>query len=106
MALNFLLIGPFGYVAAAYTTLLCYALMAAAHYIYVRRLFAQKKVKCPFNGMILVGMTLLLVGLGFVLTLLYPYTLVRLIFFVVCLVAFFVFRNKIIALLKSFKQKR
>ena len=80
VALNYLLIGPFGYVAAAYTTLLCYAFMAAAHYIYVRRLFAQKKIKCPFSGMVLVGMALLLVGLGFVLTLLYPYTLVRLVY--------------------------
>ena len=106
VALNYLLIGPFGYVAAAYTTLLCYAFMAAAHYIYVRRLFAQKKIKCPFSGMVLVGMALLLVGLGFVLTLLYPYTLVRLVFFAVCLVALFVFRKKIGALLKSFKKKR
>lgn len=106
VALNYLFIGPFGYVAAAYTTLLCYAFMAAAHYIYVRRLFAQKKIKCPFSGMVLVGMALLLVGLGFVLTLLYPYTLVRLVFFAVCLVALFVFRKKIGALLKSFKKKR
>jgi len=106
VALNYLLIGPFGYVAAAYTTLLCYALMAAAHYIYVRRLFAQKKIKCPFSGMVLVGMTLLLVGLGFVLTLLYPYAIARLIFFTVCLVALFIFRNKITTLLKSVKKKR
>lgn len=106
VALNYLLIGPFGYVAAAYTTLLCYAFMAAAHYIYARMLFAQKKIKCPFSGMAFVGMALLLVGLGFVLTLLYPYTLVRLVFFAVCLVALFVFRKKIGALLKSFKKKR
>ena len=106
VALNYLLIGPFGYVAAAYTTLLCYALMAAAHYIYVRRLFAQKKIKCPFSGMVLVGMALLLVGLGFVLTLLYPYAIARLIFFTVCLVALFIFRNKITTLLKSVKKKR
>ena len=106
VALNYLLIGPFGYVAAAYTTLLCYAFMAAAHYIYVRRLFVQKKIKCPFSGMILVGMALLLVGLGFVLTLLYPYTLARLVFFTACLIALFIFRNKISALLNSVKKKR
>lgn len=104
VALNYLLIGPFGYVAAAYTTLLCYAFMAAAHYIYVRRLFVQKKIKCPFSGMVLVGMALLLVGLGFVLTLLYPYTLVRLVFFAVCLVALFVFRKKSVLSLKASKR--
>ena len=31
VALNYLLIGPFDYVAAAYTTLLSYAFMAAAY---------------------------------------------------------------------------
>lgn len=106
VVLNFILIKPFGYIAAAYTTLLCYALMAVAHYFYVKLIFAQKEIECPFGGITLAAMAFLLVCLGFILTLLYPYTLVRLVFLVAGLAALFTFRGRVINILKSARKGR
>lgn len=106
VGLNFVFIGPFGFVAAAYTTLACYALMAIAHFLYVRRLFAQRCEKCPFDGRVLAAMAVLLVGMGLILTLLYPFPVVRLVFLASGVVALFVCRDKIMGLLKSIKKKK
>lgn len=44
LALNYLLIPYFGYVAAGYTTLLCYIIYAASHYFFMQRVAREKFV--------------------------------------------------------------
>lgn len=42
LALNYLLLPYFGYVAAGYTTLLCYIIYAVSHYIFMQRVAHEK----------------------------------------------------------------
>lgn len=106
VVLNIVFISAFGFVAAAYTTLGCYALMAAAHFFYVKYLFSVEGTKCPFDGKILAVAAVLLVGVGILLTLLYPYFYVRIGLLVVALVVLVAFRRKITSFLKSIKKKK
>lgn len=77
--LNVMFIPRYGYVAAAYTTLACYAGLASAHFLYARKVVAAR----TDGGRVISGKTLLrlsavLIGLSAVLVATYPYPLIRL----------------------------
>lgn len=77
VVLNFLLIPVFGYVAAAYTTLICYIIYALGHLFYVRKvaLAEEKVIILDFGRLILLG--ILTTALSIVLGFLYPFFVVR-----------------------------
>ena len=78
IVLNALLIPVFGYVAAGYTTLLCYILYAAFHYFFMRKICRMflDGIR-PYNTRILVMITALFLLVGFLFLLLYPYRALR-----------------------------
>lgn len=47
LVLNYFCIKRFGYIAASYTTLLCYACFAFGHYIFMKVTFKQENLKTP-----------------------------------------------------------
>lgn len=47
--LNYIFISKFGYIAAAYTTLICYILFAILHYYYANRVLKNNNHKFGFN---------------------------------------------------------
>jgi len=63
VVLNLLLIPRYGYLAAAYTTLLCYAALAIGHVVYLRRVSIARSERSPFpgRGLLLIAVTLVLV---------------------------------------------
>jgi len=104
--LNAIFIPIFGYIAAGYTTLVCYILFGVLHYLFMRKV-CEKYLDgyCVYDWKIIFGIGLLLVCGSFVMTILYKHTIIR--FAVLAIIAFIlvVQRNKIIALFKGVKEQ-
>ena len=76
--LNYIFIQKYGYVAAAYTTLFCYALFALCHYIYITvSLKKQFSIKHIFEPQRLIILSICIVALGVLVIQLYTKTLLR-----------------------------
>lgn len=106
IALNYVFIAIFGYLAAAYTTLGCYVFIAICHFFYVRVLFQRKGMDSPFSARLLGGAGLGLILVGVFITLLYPYPVVRYAVFFVAMVVLFIKRKRLIAFLRKIKKKK
>lgn len=106
IGLNAVFIPKFGFIAAAYTTITCYIFYDIFHYILMR--IIQKKymenVKV-YNPLIIIGISLVFVAIGFSVMALYKYTVIRYIILVVGLVAIILMHQKIIGLYKTITSK-
>ena len=88
--LNYIFIRFFGYVAAGYTTLVCYILYAVFHYLFMRKICNTKlKGKQPYDLRILLGITIVFLGLGFATLFTYGNAMVRYAFVMVLFVGIF-----------------
>ncbi len=77
IVLNFIAIPRFGYISAAYTTLICYSASAVFHAFVAKRLSKQKGEQCPLDMMALIKTTGLSSLVIFGTIFLYPYALAR-----------------------------
>ena len=76
--LNYVSIARFGYIAAAYTTLFCYASFAFVHFRYMSHVVrSRNEGKRLFNGNVLAGGAMALMAAAAVMAFTYPYPLVR-----------------------------
>ena len=94
--LNYIFIGSYGYIAAGYTTLLCYIVYAVGHYLYM--LYICRKYNdavYPYNSKTLLIIALIFIGLGFVILMTYNYPLIRYTVVILFAVLTFVFRKRI-----------
>lgn len=102
--LNYFLIGWFGFVSAAYTTLISYIIFAASNYWAMKQVMNEHQgVNEGLNYRGLVG---LFVGFGVTAilgTLCYPWLLLRIAVALVVLIGIYMKRNAIKELLKTFK---
>ena len=96
IVLNYIGIKSFGYIAAAYTTLICYILFAMAHYIYmnycVKMLFGADQV---FDSKRLVVLAMIILLIGLFTILLYNLFILRYIF-VIFIIIFMLLKRKIV----------
>lgn len=84
--LNYLLIPIFGYIVAAYTTLICYVLFMIMHYIFMRKVCKNKIGGIHiFNDRFIILSTIVLFIMMFGCMLLYKNTVVR--YFVIVVMA-------------------
>lgn len=89
--LNFLFIPQFGYCAAGYTTLACYMVFAIMHYLFMKRICRDKMPgENIFELRILLGITVVFVGVGMMFLISYKSTILRyglilLLFVMVCI---------------------
>lgn len=104
--LNFICIKAFGYIAAAYTTLFCYILFAAAHYIYmtvsVRKELNTKNV---FDTKRIVLLSAVLVFFGLIVVLLYDMFIIRYLILLICMILAVWKRNQLMSFFKAIKKK-
>ncbi len=102
IVLNYVFISRYGYIAAGYTTLVCYIIYAIAHY-----LFSQKICNDRLQGIriydikILLAITLIFMISGFGIMLTYKVTLIRYGILIVAFMLVVIMRNKIIKTLKN-----
>ena len=97
--LNYLLVPRFGYIAAGYTTLLCYFLQAIIDYI-AMRIVMKRDI---YNIKIITLMSTIMVLISVSSILLYNYYLARYAIILFIVVMLFVMRNKIISFFKKIK---
>ena len=95
--LNYIFINMFGYIAAGYTTLICYILYAAFHYIFMRKLCGQQLDGAqPYKLSILLLISGGFVGLGFLFLATYNVPVVRLTLLAVLVFSIIILRKKIV----------
>lgn len=78
IVLNYVFIRRFGYLAAGYTTLVCYITYTVLHYLFMRkvcRVYCQGRY--PYNTKILVGISFAFLIICFVLLFTYRYPIIR-----------------------------
>ena len=93
--LNYLLIPIFGYIVAAYTTLICYVLFMIMHYIFMRKVCKNKIGGIHiFNDRFIILSTIVLFIMMFGCMLLYKNTVVRYFVIVVMAVLVIILRKK------------
>lgn len=103
--LNAIFIPRFGYLAAGWTTLVCYMLLAGMHYILMKRACRRHQANVPiFPEQTVLLICAALVGLTFVLLGMYTLGWLRYVLLVLEGLGIFLCRGKILRLLKHIKK--
>ena len=104
--LNAVFIPYFGYSAAGYTTLVCYILYSGAHYYFMKKVVRSYiQNERIYNGWIIFGIGLFLIGGGAVMMQFYSHVIIRYAILVVCAVIVFLKRKDIQKLFVDLKKK-
>lgn len=99
LVLNYILIKQFGYIAAGYTTLICYLIQATIDYFAMKKVAKTNVYDMKYIG----GLSLLLVIIALVSNLLYDFIIIRYAIVGMLFIACVIFRNKILELIKNMK---
>lgn len=102
VVLNYIFIGLFGYVAAGYTTLVCYIVFAVAHYCFMTKICNKflDGVR-PYSLKVLLGIAIVFMMLGGLLTVTYNYIVIRYSVIIAIVLACVIARKKIAAVVES-----
>lgn len=102
VVLNYIFIDLFGYMAAGYTTLICYIVYAVCHYLGMNKVCKDNLDKVrPYKTKILLLISLAFMGLGFVFLFTYNYPVIRYILLSVIILVAIIMRKKIILFVKD-----
>ncbi len=99
--LNYLLIPPFGFVAAAYTTLICYVIYAVGHLVYVKKISVSNANVSIFDSVKMIRMGVLTTILSIMISALYQYRLSRYFLLLIALMIILLQRKKIYKFIKE-----
>lgn len=75
--LNYIFIKLFGYLAAGYTTLVCYVFYSFSQYLFMLHICKQKEVPSPYNGKIMWSVAVVFVVLSLISEFLYKNNIIR-----------------------------
>ena len=75
--MNYVFIRKIGYIAAGYTTLICYILYSIFHYAFMRKICKKEFGKQPYDSRILLAITTAFICSGFLFLFLYKNNIVR-----------------------------
>ena len=106
VVLNYIGIRIFGYIAAGYTTLICYIVFGIAHYCFMKKICNEELngIKL-FNPRPIFLIAFALVSFSIVMTLLYDHILIRYFVLTVVLIVLVAYRKKIFEYAKMLKNK-
>lgn len=97
--LNYVFIRKFGYIAAGYTTLVCYFVQAALDYIVMRKIANERVYNMKYIGVLSAGV----IAVSLLSNLIYAFAFVRYTILAVILIVCSIFRNKIFGVFKTMK---
>lgn len=103
IALNYVFIGIFGYLAAGYTTLASYILFAFCHYIFSNRIMRENGIRRLFHDRLVLALSVFMVAVMLAFTMLYPFPIIRYAILASVLAGGFVGRKKIIQAYRMLK---
>lgn len=104
--LNFIFIKPFGFVAAGYTTLVCYILYALGHYIVSKKVLRQKmdnKDIVLVNKKYTFIISIVLILFTFLVNFILPYITIRYMIISILLILIFMKRKLLISKIKELR---
>lgn len=97
IVLNYIFINAWGYLAAGYTTLVCYIIYAVCHYIFMKKICREElNSYAPYSAKRLLMMSVAFVTLGFIMMLTYRCTKIRYCVIGVIICMLIVFRKRCI----------
>ena len=103
--LNYVFIPMLGYIAAAYTTLISYLVLASLDYFYMLRICKQHDIdKNLYSIKWLIALFIVFAALAFTAMCLYNYPIIRYAIILCVFVCMFVFKNKLIELFDMIKR--
>ena len=104
IVLNALFIPIYGFIAAAYTTLVCYILFMVMHYLFMRKICkTQIEGEVVYDNKFIAVSSIILFALMFACLLIYRITAVRYCIIALLVVIAIIYRRKIGALMKGLK---
>jgi len=104
--LNYIFIKIFGFIAAAYTTLACYALFSICHYIFMKKVLIKNGIdSIPYDMKTITVISIAVIIISIAMTVLYNNSYVRWGVIVMLLVSCFAYRRKIIETIQSIMKK-
>lgn len=102
IVLNYICLNKFGYIAAGYTTLVCYIIYSIAHYCFMKKVCKDYcQGRYPYNPANIIKIAVPFLAIGFLMLLTYGQPLIRYSLFAVMLVAAYYYRKSIQQMLKS-----
>ena len=105
--LNALFIPVFGYMAAAYTTLVCYLCFALCHYYFMKRILKQKNCTAKiYDGIAITKISIILSVISFIVLYLYDMPVYRWLFFSIIAILMLYKRQYFIANIKMIRQNK
>ncbi len=105
--LNYIFIPIFGYIAAGYTTLVCYIAYVFGHYFFMKKIVKQYgEANNVYSSKILLGISLSFILLGFAFSFTYLNKAVRYSIVAVLIVVSFIYRRRIIDIVRMITAKR
>ena len=95
--LNYIFINEFGFIAAGYTTVVCYLLYALCHYLFMKYILRKYNITgIVYNNRLLWTMAIGALVIAIVVVLIYPHPLIRWGIIIVAIIFAFLFRKKIV----------
>ena len=100
LVLNYIFIPKYGYIAAGYTTIICYIMQAIIDF------FAMKNVakNSIYNMKYIIILSILVIFISLLSNFLYVYRIIRFIIVGICLIISFVYRNRIVKSIKMIRK--
>ncbi len=104
--LNLIFIKTHGFIAAGYTTMICYLVFMLAHFFFMKRVCSEESItEDVYNNRFIFSFTVVLSILCLGIQLLYPYFIVRLILVFAVLILSYVKKNLFIDFINIKKEK-
>lgn len=103
LILNYYGIKFFGYLAASYTSLICYIIFCFGHYMYMREIVKKRYSTSIFSGKTLCVLSVFVIGSSIFMAILYRTIIVRYAVLGIGILICLLFRNKIWEVLKELK---
>lgn len=101
IVLNYIFISLCGYMAAGYTTLVCYMFFAVFHYFCMRKICRKEfNDRMPYSTKILLSITIAFMVMGFLFMVTYNYTLLRYALVLATVVLLVIFRKRVIEIVR------
>lgn len=104
--LNYIFIPKFGYIAAGYTTLVCYIIYAIGHYSFMNEICKKNKHEKIYSNKILIRLSLGFLIFGFLIMSTYKYNILRYILAISILIISFMNKKKVIELINILKKDK
>lgn len=104
LLLNYIFIRLWGYIAAGYTTLISYSIIAILYYVTMKQICKNKNINYRkyFNTHFIISDVFIFIIIAAIMMFLYPYPLIRYGLIIVFILVVFSKRNDIIKLYKSY----